>query len=164
MVKIISANSKDLIQIQSIANHTWPHTFGGILTPKQIEYMLNWMYNLENLENQLNAGHQFFLADDAGQKLGFIGIEPNYEPEKLKIHKIYILPSAQGKGVGKKLFSKIREVAKEYDQKTLTLNVNKENKPAIDFYLHSGFKEIRREVIDIGNGFVMDDIVFELRL
>lgn len=164
MIEISPAKTEDLIQIQSIAHRTWPHTFGAILTPEQIDYMLNWMYDLKNLEKQLNAGHQFFLAEDSDETLGFIGIEPNYEPGKLKIHKIYILPSAQGKGVGKKLFSKIREVAKENRQKTLTLNVNKENKPAIDFYLHSGFKEVKREVIDIGNGYVMDDIVFELEI
>jgi len=164
MVEIIPAHSQDLIQVQSIAHRTWPHTFGKILTPEQIEYMLNWMYDLDNLEKQLNAGHQFFLAENEGEKLGFIGIEVNYEPEKLKIHKIYILPTAQGKGVGKKLFSKIKEIAKANGQKTLTLNVNKENQPAIDFYLNSGFEEIKREVIDIGNGYVMDDIVFDLKL
>jgi len=44
----------------------------------------------------------------------------------------------------------------------LTLNVNKDNQKAIDFYRSQGFVEVYKEVIDIGNGFVMDDVVMEL--
>ena len=40
----------------------------------------------------------------------------------------------------------------------LELNVNKNN-PAIHFYKKLDFVISRQEVIDIGNGFVMDDYV-----
>ena len=42
----------------------------------------------------------------------------------------------------------------------LFLNVNKYNN-ALHFYLKQGFFKIREEVIDIGNGYVMDDYVME---
>lgn len=164
MISIIPAQLEELIHVQAIAQHTWPDTFKNVLTPAQIEYMLGWMYDLKNLEKQHNQGHQFFLAEEDGEKLGFTGIEVNSEPGKTKIHKIYILPSAQGKGVGKKLFAKIREVAKSNDQKSLLLNVNKYNQGAIDFYEYLGFENIKSEVNEIGNGYVMDDFVFELKL
>jgi len=164
MVLITPAKLKDLIHVQSIAHRTWPDTFGKVLSPAQIDYMLSWMYDVKNLEKQHNEGHQFFLAEEDGERLGFTGIEVNSEQGKTKIHKIYILPSAQGKGVGKKLFAKIREVAKSSDQKSLLLNVNKYNQGAIDFYEYLGFENIKSEVNDIGNGYVMDDFVFELTL
>lgn len=164
MTHIIPCEIDELKHVQSIAYRTWPDTFGKILSTAQIEYMLNWMYSLETLEKQLKDGHVFFLAEEGGEKLGFTGLELNSQPGKTKIHKIYILPSAQGKGIGKALFQKIKQLAKENHQTNLTLNVNKYNQSAIDFYLHSGFEEIRREVIDIGNGYVMDDIVYELKL
>jgi ribosomal protein S18 acetylase RimI-like enzyme len=44
------------------------------------------------------------------------------------------------------------------------LNVNKQNKKAIDFYRVLGFVTIRQEVNDIGSGYVMDDDVMELSL
>lgn len=164
MVSIIPVKLEDLIYVQYIAVRTWPDTFEKVLSPAQIDYMLSWMYDVKNLEKQHNEGHQFFLAEEDGQKLGFTGIEVNSEPGKTKIHKIYILPSAQGKGIGKKLFAKIREVAKSKDQKSLLLNVNKYNQGAIDFYEYLGFENIKSEVNDIGNGYVMDDYVFELKL
>jgi ribosomal protein S18 acetylase RimI-like enzyme len=164
MISILSAQLEDLIHVKSIAHRTWPDTFRNILSPTQINYMLDWMYDLKNLENQYKDGHQFYLAEENHNILGFSGIEVNNEPGKTKIHKIYILPSAQGKGVGKHLFAKIREVAKANDQKSLVLNVNKYNQGAIDFYEYLGFVNIKSEINDIGNGYVMDDYVFELKL
>ncbi|MEP0711978.1 GNAT family N-acetyltransferase [Algoriphagus sp.] len=164
MVSITPAKLEDLIHVQSIAQRTWPDTFKNILSPTQIEYMLNWMYSLQMLEEQLKDGYQFFLAEENEEKLGFSGIEINNEPGKTKIHKIYILPSAQGKGIGKKLIQLIKEIAIEHNQKSLLLNVNKYNQNAIAFYEYLGFVNIKAEVIDIGNGYVMDDYVFEMGL
>lgn len=150
--------------MQAIAQNTWPHTFGEILSTKQIEYMLSWMYSLETLEQQASKGHLFFLAEENGKKLGFTGIEMNQKPGKSKIHKIYILPTAQGKGLGQLLIKKVQEIALANNQLSLLLNVNKYNQGAIAFYEYLGFVKIGEEVIDIGNGYVMDDYVFELNL
>ncbi|MCE7056567.1 GNAT family N-acetyltransferase [Algoriphagus sp. AGSA1] len=164
MINIVPASKEELIHVQSIAQRTWPDTFEEILSPEQIEYMLNWMYSLETLEQQSSDGYLFFLAEENGEKLGFTGIEVNQVPGKTKIHKIYILPTAQGKGIGKLLIKKAKEIALANDQVSLLLNVNKYNQGAITFYEYLGFVKIDEEVIDIGNGYVMDDYVFELNL
>ncbi len=165
MITTRSISSKELPKVQSIAHHTWPSTFAKILAPDQIEYMLNWMYSLETLETQFEKGHTFLLAEKNGEELGFAGFELNVaEKPKAKLHKIYLLPAAQGKGVGKALILDVADRARNAGQKSLLLNVNKYNQKAIDFYLRIGFQEIYKEVIDIGNGYVMDDVVMELNL
>jgi len=165
MVIIRSISSEELSKVQSIAHRTWPSTFANILSPEQIEYMLNWMYSLEMLESQIEKGHTFLLAEENGEELGFAGFELDVtEGPKAKLHKIYLLPTSQGKGVGKALIFDVADRAKATGQKSLLLNVNKYNQKAIDFYLRIGFQEIHKEVIDIGNGYVMDDVVMELNL
>jgi GNAT superfamily N-acetyltransferase len=165
MVIIRSISSEELSKVQSIAHRTWPSTFANILSPEQIEYMLNWMYSLEMLESQIEKGHTFLLAEENGEELGFAGFELDVtEGPKAKLHKIYLLPTSQGKGVGKALIFDVADRAKATGQKSLLLNVNKYNQKAIDFYLRIGFQEIYKEVIDIGNGYVMDDVVMELNL
>ena len=52
----------------------------------------------------------------------------------------------------------------ESKNNALFLNVNKHNQSAIGFYEKHGFFLVKKEVIDIGNGFIMDDFVFELEL
>jgi ribosomal protein S18 acetylase RimI-like enzyme len=164
MIHIIHATIEDLKIIQSIAHLTWPDTFGKILSQDQIDYMLNNFYDLPHLQEQNEKGHIFLLADESGGKLGFTGFEMNQEPGKTKIHKIYILPKAQGKGIGKKLIQAIKGIALENDQTSILLNVNKYNEGAIDFYENLGFINIKSEIINIGNGYVMDDFVFEMKI
>jgi len=166
MINITQANLSDLKKVREIALKTWPQTFANILTPEQIDYMLNWMYQLEALELQvIQKGHVFLLAHEEKENLGFCAYELHAKaPSKTKIHKIYILPEAQGKGVGKKLIQEVAQIAQKNGDTHLFLNVNKYNQSAIDFYSRIGFYEDFREVIDIGHGFVMDDVVMEMKI
>jgi ribosomal protein S18 acetylase RimI-like enzyme len=166
MIEIVKAPVSDLLHVRAIALETWPKTFADILTPDQISYMLDWMYGIEALKSQvLEKQHVFLLAKEKGKYLGFCSFEVHSTADlKTKIHKIYILPDTQGKGIGKKLIEAVRQIAKENGDSHLFLNVNKHNRAAIDFYEHIGFYEAYKEVIDIGNGFVMDDVVMELKI
>ncbi|MGY6520560.1 MAG: N-acetyltransferase family protein [Mongoliitalea sp.] len=167
MIEIKSATVTDISIIQSIAEETWPITFGEILSSEQIRYMLDWMYSTEMLQRQLEQeGHVFLLAWDSelGEALGFAGVQHGLKNQLTKIHKLYIRPSQQGRGIGKKLIQSIQKMACMACDRSLVLNVNKYNLQAIKFYEYIGFKEIDQEVINIGNGYVMDDFVLELPL
>lgn len=154
----------ELSIVHEIAYATWPDTFKEILSQEQIQYMLNWMYDLKHLENQFNQGHQFYVAELEEMPVGFIGIEPNH-PEKglTKIHKIYILPNKQGLGIGKKLIQYVRELSIQSEIEGLLLNVNRFNK-AVEFYKAIGFNILFEENIEIGNGYLMEDYVMKLEL
>jgi ribosomal protein S18 acetylase RimI-like enzyme len=165
MIHLRLLAKEELLLIQKIAQHTWPSTFAGILSSEQIDYMLNWMYDLQLLESQVDKGHSFLVAEEDGAAIGFAGYELNHLAGSMsKLHKLYLLPSSQGKGVGKALLLEVAKRAREAGQKSLVLNVNKQNKKAIDFYRVLGFVTIRQEVNDIGSGYVMDDDVMELSL
>jgi ribosomal protein S18 acetylase RimI-like enzyme len=145
--------------VQDLAYATWPDTFKEILSPEQIRYMLDWMYNLETLTKQERLGHQFYVCESDELPVGFIGIEPHHpDQNKLKIHKLYVLPSTQGSGVGKILLQKAISVAKEMGIEKIVLNVNRYNR-AVEFYKHLGFTVAYEENIDIGNGYWMEDYV-----
>lgn len=163
-MNIRALKQDELSIVHEIAHATWPDTFKDILSQEQIQYMLNWMYDLKQLENQFNQGHQFYVAELEEMPVGFIGIEPNY-PEKgiTKIHKIYILPNKQGLGIGKKLIEYVKELSIQSEMEGLLLNVNRFNK-AVDFYNAIGFYIVFEENIDIGNGFLMEDYVMKLDL
>ena len=54
-----------------------------------------------------------------------------------------------------------KRIAKERNLKAVWLTVNRNNSHAIEVYKHKGFIITRTQVADIGNGFVMDDYIFE---
>lgn len=162
MLKINVASETDLSEIKRIAYETWPLTFGEILSPQQIEYMLEWMYSLPSLTEQIQEkGHVFILIKEEGESLGYVSYELNYKGiAKTKIHKIYLLPASQGKGVGAALIRRVAEIATKNQNTALILNVNRFNK-AIGFYEKMGFAIVGSEDIDIGDGFLMQDYIME---
>lgn len=163
-MKIEQLQQHELERVQKIAYLTWPDTFKEILSQEQIEYMLNWMYNLDTLSKQSEAGHHFYILIDNGEDIGFIGVQPHYPTMKeTKLHKIYILPSCQGKGAGVLLMKKAEEIALTSCTQQLVLNVNRYNK-ATDFYKKIGFEITKEEDINIGNGYLMEDYVMSKRL
>jgi|JI7StandDraft_1071085.scaffolds.fasta_scaffold97101_2 GNAT superfamily N-acetyltransferase len=162
MFTILPNTDSQFTAVIAIAYEVWPKTYGTILTEAQLEYMLNMMYSVSALQEQANfKQHHFVLIYADGEAVGFASYEHNAnESGKTKIHKIYILSSQQGKGTGKTLIDYIEQQALAFGDKALFLNVNKYNS-AIHFYQKTGFVIAKEEVIDIGNGFVMDDYVME---
>ena len=121
-------------RIRSIAHATWPISYAEILSPEQVEYMLELMYSETAIRQQMERGHTFL-----------------------------VLPEAQRNGVGTLLLEAVHSAVKKYGGETIDLNVNKFN-PAKRFYERAGYTILREEVLDIGNGFVMDDHVMRKRL
>lgn len=155
------ATNSQLEIIQDLAKAIWPDAYGAILSQEQLEYMMEMMYSLDSLENQLKNNNVFLLVKEENDFIGFASYELNFQnSNKTKIHKLYVMPTIQGKGVGKKLILYIQDVAKKNSNSALILNVNKYNK-AKDFYLHNQFEIADSLVVDIGNGYVMDDFVME---
>lgn len=160
-MEIITATKEQLPVIQELACKIWPDTYGQILSPEQLDYMLQNFYNITSLEKQFDSGQVFLLAKEEGNFLGFAAYQINCKTEgKTKLHKIYVLPETQGKGIGKLLLQEVENRALLHGNTHLFLNVNKYNK-AIDFYKSQGFVVVLDEVIDIGHGYVMDDYVME---
>ncbi len=164
-IRLSPAGPLQIPLVQEIARKTWPSTFGAILSREQLAYMMERMYSNASLTQQMAAGHRFLLAYERETACGFTSFEVNYQQTAiLKIHKLYILPEAQGKGVGKRILEKLERIAQEESQNALELNVNKYNQLAIDFYFKRGFVTVKEEVIPIGEGFVMDDFCLKKAL
>ena len=88
-MKIEKISSNEVVRIQKIAHATWPTSYKGIISEEQINYMLDWMYNLDTLANQSENGQYFFVLSEESNDLGFISIEPNYNSQGIsKIQKI----------------------------------------------------------------------------
>lgn len=175
--RILSVTPAEYETIQEIAHATWPDTFGDILSEAQIEYMLGMMYSTEAITDQVAKGHVFQLLVEEGRTkttkskylpatqieiipVAYVSHQIDYLPGTAKIHKLYALPSVQGKGYGKAMISQVEGIAKAAGQQTLRLDVNYENK-AVGFYEYLGFEKMGRYDTDIGQGYLMEDWIME---
>ena len=164
-MKISVATKSQLEIIEDLAYKIWPSTYGEILSKVQLDFMLDKFYNLDYLENQLvNENQVFLLIEENNKYLGFCAYELNCESSnKTKLHKIYVLPETQGKGIGKILLNEVEKIASVNNNSALFLNVNRYNN-AQEFYKKQGYSVINTIDIEIGNGYLMEDFVMEKTL
>jgi ribosomal protein S18 acetylase RimI-like enzyme len=162
MISIRIAQPADISTIRCIAKNTWPKAYGEIISEEQIAYMLNLMYSEQALQSQFETGHIFLLAMKNEKVLGFAGLE-QIGVDIVKLHKLYVLPSSHGNGIGKALIDEIIKTAKAANVACVQLNVNRNN-PAKDFYQKMGFAISETVDIAIGEGYFMNDYVMSLRL
>ena len=67
-------------------------------------------------------------------------------------------------GLGGRLIARVEELARAAGATTLILNVNKHNVQAIRAYEKHGFATRDAVVVDIGQGYVMDDFVMAKKI
>lgn len=158
---ISKATEADIPTIQNLAKESWNSAYANILEQEQIDYMLDLMYSESTLKTHFeNPNYQYYLIQEDEVFLGFIGFEFHNELETTKLHRIYFLKEAQGKGLGKKALEFVKTETQKSGDKRLTLTVNKNNN-AKNFYESQGFKVYDEAIFDIGNGYVMDDYLME---
>ena len=153
------ATLEDIPLIQEIAEEAWRPTYGHILTEEQTLYMIPMMYNTELISSQI---HLFSLLEMEGKAIGYCAFEKTSETDG-KLHKLYLRPSVKQKGAGSFIIEQISQHARFMGLTSIYLNVNKHNS-AVAFYLKKGFIKDREMILDIGNGYVMDDYVMRLML
>jgi GNAT superfamily N-acetyltransferase len=118
-IHISKASGEDIMCIHDMAQVVFRHTYREILSPEQMEYMMEWMYSPENLQKQLDEGHVYYIAYRDGKACGYVSVQPEgiADDGRLLFHlqKIYVLPSEQGHGLGRALFDRavahVREAA-----------------------------------------------------
>ena len=170
MISITQATESDIHVIKYMADVVFRNTYSSILTAEQVEYMMEWMYSDKSLEKQFSDLHNFFIAWCNGIPVGYMSIQKESITEDnitvYHLHKLYVMPEWQGRGVGELLFKRACEYAthnKNSAKARIELNVNRYNK-AVGFYLRMGMKIAREGDFPIGEGFYMNDYIMSLEL
>ena len=157
-MRIRKATEQDIKVISELAEKIWWPAYRNIISDEQISFMLKDMYSEDSLKKQLLSGVEFILAERENVAVAFAGFSLTASDEGVfKLHKLYVLPSEQGSGTGKKLIEYIVDLAREQGGKMLELNVNRGNS-ASEFYKKVGF-EIYRTVDISYHHFILNDYI-----
>ena len=159
---IHKASGDDIALIRSLSQQIWPATYANILTPEQIDYMMDFIYSEESLKRQMESNHEFIIVYQGELPIGFASYSEK-KPGIYKLHKIYLMKVEQGRGHGKFVIQQIIKEIKEKGATVLQLNVNRYNTARV-FYEKLGFEIIGPEDVDIGNGYFMEDYVMEKKM
>lgn len=140
---------EDLQALQEISIETFNATFKDQNSPENMKSYLERAFNLEQLENELSTiFSEFYFVYFKNEVAGYLKININDAQseemghDSLEIERIYIKNKFQSHGLGKVLFNKALEVAKEHNRKKIWLGVWEKNENAISFYKKMGFIKI----------------------
>lgn len=157
-VKVEEAYPGDAAAIFDVQRRTWLDTYpnaeanvtydalklrlegeNGELIPKKVK---RWKQDIKSTGDKRAT----FVVRDNEKIIGFAA--PGIINEQRRIGAIYVLPEAQGKGVGSALLKKSIEWHGRDDD--IYLRVATYNQNAIDFYKRNGFEITNRKVEDDG--------------
>ncbi|UOR05811.1 GNAT family N-acetyltransferase [Hymenobacter aerilatus] len=159
-IAVQPATLADIPTIITLAEATWEPTYRFILSKEQIDYMYRVIYTPASLHRQMTDDqHSFLLLLVEGHPAGYASFSPLPAEEAVyKLHKIYVLPSHQGQGLGQRLVEAVEHAVRAAGGQTLELNVNRYN-PAVSFYERLGFQRYREDDIPIGPYWMNDFIL-----
>ncbi len=157
---ISAVRAPDVAPLCALAREIWLQHYPGIITVRQIEYMLAQRYSADSILGQLqNAQAWWDKLEVKGDLCGFASYERADDVQVMKLDKLYVHQLVRGKGYGSALIEHVARAAAREGMSRLSLQVNKYNHASVAAYRRAGFFVTRQIKVDIGNGFFMDDFV-----
>lgn len=155
-------NEKNIHLVPALAKEIWNDCYVNIISQEQIDYMLEMMYNETKINENLAEGDTWKILKADNVPVGYLHYKA--EEKKLFLSKIYLKQDEEYKGLGQALLNEAITYALDQKLEAIYLTVNKNNAKAIKFYEKNDFKQMKSETFDIGNGYVMDDFIYEKKL
>ncbi len=157
------SSGQDVTQLAMLADEIWHQHFITILSEDQIDYMVDKFQSAPAMTKQMvNEGYEYYFILVDGEEVGYTGIKNDLY--KLFLSKLYLRKEHRGKGYASAVFEHLKDISRNRNLTSIWLTVNRYNEDTIAVYKKKGFEVIRTQVADIGEGYVMDDYVMELKL
>lgn len=161
-VSLLPVTSKhDIESLSKLATEIWQQHFTKIIGADQVSYMLENFQSPAALAQQLAQGVNYYFAEVAGIRAGYLALIPDSKAASLMISKIYVCQLNRGLGIGKTMLDFAEQYARDLNLSQLWLTVNRHNDSTVQWYLHQGFQVVDQVKKDIGQGFYMDDYIMQ---
>ena len=134
-----------------------------------LEY-LEEEFSISKLTTELNDNNaEFYFAKLDNNVIGYLKLNFGKSQTELQdngaleIERIYVLNEYHGKNVGKLLYNKAKQIARQHGADYIWLGVWEENPKAIYFYKKNGFVAFDKHIFKLGNDEQID-IMMKLKL
>ncbi|MBM7689978.1 GNAT family N-acetyltransferase [Enterococcus ureilyticus] len=166
MIEIKKISLRDLTVLKALSIKTFTDTFAKDNTPDDLKDYLDQAYTEEKLTSELqNEQSEFYFIYSNEQLAGYLKINVNdaqtetIEKDALEIERIYIDSNFKRLGLGKMLYTKAIERAKELNKTAIWLGVWERNFSAMKFYHKMGFTQVGQHAFYMGEDEQIDLIM-----
>lgn len=151
----------EIDELSRLAFDVWTEHYKNILDMGQITYMLDKFQSPQAIRDQQLDGYEYYWIMDDGSKAGYCAVQPM--EDSLFLSKLYLKKASRGKRLARRTLQQLEGRCRKEGFPKIWLMVNRNN-PSVDVYHSLNFEKTRDQVVDIGNGYVMDDYIMEYRV
>jgi len=152
----------EIDRLISLIREIWPEVFIPIIGKEQVDYMLVHYQGKDIITAEIENGVRYFFIEEAANTIGYFAY--SLEEDHLAVSKVYLKSEFRGKRLSSSVFSYFEEVARNEGKEKILLHVNRNNKRAVDVYLHRGFKIVKTVDIPLGEKFFLNDYWMEKKI
>jgi diamine N-acetyltransferase len=147
-------------EVARMAHEVWNEYYVPLIGQAQVNYMVAKFQSAAAMQSQIDSGYEYFRIQQSGGIVGYAAIRHDAAEARVFISKLYLLAAHRKSGAGRQALELIERAARERGATHLWLTVNKGN-ASVRAYERLGFKIVEAMVMDIGDGYVMDDYKME---
>lgn len=153
--------TEEIAEVARLASEIWREHYVSIISMAQIDYMIDRFQSVPAIADQIrHQGYAYYLFHRGDSSaVGYMAVKE--EEGKLFLSKFYVRKEHRGKGYASRAIAFLEKLCKDRNLSHIWLTVNRYNTSSIAVYEKKGFRIVREQCADIGNGFVMDDFIME---
>ena len=149
-MQLIPFTEEDFVSLYTFMKPLWYETYGGFLPKEQIDFLLDMYFSPSGLAHYRSLGYQYRKIDDVGV---LVYVDRGTE---IYMDKLYLLPSARGKGYAAFAFAQLSSFGKD-----VMLSVNQKNERAMRCYKKNGFVVVEEKEVLLDNGMKNYDYIMK---
>lgn len=154
-----TASERDLVAIRALLVETWHATYDAIYGAAKVTEITDEWHSIASLKARLIRPNSEFLVADDGKRIGGMAFAAATTDQKIVLlNQLYVHPDWQRRGIGRMLLEEIE--ASFPEARTLRVEVEEANAPAIAFYRAQGFLTAGNTA-DCGGGSRLPALIFE---
>lgn len=135
------AIAADLPAIRDVLVDTWHATYDAIYGAQRVNAITADWHSLDALGRLVTLGPASLMVAEMDHRIVATATARMIAATQAKLDRLYVLPSAQGHGIGTRL---MRETLSRLPEaSTVVLEVEPQNRHAIDYYRAQGFSYVR---------------------
>jgi ribosomal protein S18 acetylase RimI-like enzyme len=138
--KIRTVTATDLEAVRDVLRETWHATYDGLFGAAEVDAISARWHAIDVLKSQMAAHDSAFLVAEYDDVVVATSFASQIKPGEVVLDRIYVLPIAQGIGIGQALLKE--SLARFPGAATVRLEVEPRNTGAIKFYEAQGFTRV----------------------
>lgn len=141
-IDIRRASPSDAVGISKVHDASWRSSYGGLIPHRALETLVG-RRDTQWWSRAIQRSSRILVLEAFGDIVGYATLGHNRTaklPEQGEVYELYLLPTYQGLGFGKRLFLAARQELVNLGMRDCVVWALRDNHQAVDFYHKAGGK------------------------